>query len=249
MKNLKKSEKIMILTLVISAVISSYYFFVISPYFTERSNLLTSIESLDGNNISDTSLKKEILTLDNEIIKLEKEIDKFKDNNALEIIPHKELVEFIGLTSKIYDIDVKEFKENKDNKNTLSGYSSSEYSVGIQGEYSNIVEFTNSLYLMRSHFYIKDMKLEKIDLIPMTSGVKNGDESKKESITLDWFKKYSNKIDRLIPPDMKEDIIPEDLKKYDNSVSAIDSIYTKPSYNDETIQLIFKLKFLDSESN
>jgi Tfp pilus assembly protein PilO len=245
-KNLKKNEKIMLLVLAFGLIAFAYYMLIISPYLTKRIDLSTQITELEGKVRPDTSLNSEIKNLDNEIKRIDRDINGFTEDKFLQIITHKDFVEFIGLNSKVYEVTVKEFKEteNKDE----SEYKKKVYSLSVQGDYNNIVQFSNSLYLLRNHFYVKNMRLEKVDLIPMTATVKNGDDTKLETLTFDWFSKYNSKIDRIIPPDLLEGIIPENLTKYDSGYSEADKVYKKPEYNKEITELQFELHFIDYES-
>lgn len=217
---------------------------VVSPYITERSDTKEVINELSVKVKSTVSLEKELKDLDIELKKKNKEIENFKMDKYLEIMPHKDFIDFIGLNSKIYGVDVKDFKEDvsdlkKNNKI---------YDVTIQGDYKSIVKFTNGLYLMRNYFYMKDINLTRVELIPMSGGnLTDGNVSTKK-IDYGWFEDYSSKIDRIIPSDIKEGSVPDSLKPYDPTInSEFEKYYKKPIYNDETIQLEFKIQFVDYE--
>lgn len=233
-----KTILITFIYILISLIIFFYYVLLFKPYIENKDNLMFDSVDIKQENKNLEKLNEDILLSDNDVLIITQKLDDLKKGKTFEDIPYLDFIDYIGLTSEMYDLDIREL-------NDYSDPSFTDYLIGVQGSYVNTMKFVNSLYLLTSYFHIKEFKLETKQMIPLLDVKSDRERIGNSEITYEWFKPYLETVDDLMPSDLKEDnlisVIEKELEE--------DYIFEKPLEDGDVFLLTFKIRFLNSDQN
>lgn len=239
----------MVSVLLVSLVAYGFYEFVWVPAKSSEADLLTEQQKLE----SDLK-QKNVPLLEKKLQNLKKEKDNFnlkiaeiKEKRTFGTVDYQKLIEYLGKEADTLEVDMTRFKKMEFRNQKV--YWEIPYEVVVQGKYENLILFVNSLYKLENYFFITGIELQEVARIPMTEKTIEGSNNLRNDIEFDWAKDFMDKLDRNIPPELRQDMQEEFMKEFADEMrkfeDELQDITNEEAMIHDKLQLRFVFHFIE----
>lgn len=194
MKKMSKRERGLVIGLIGFLLIYVLYQYAFSPIREKKSGLSDKVSELESQVKDMDVLEGQYTRVKSQGEALKMDIKKMEVEKGFGVIDYQTLLTELGRNAKEYRADVIKFKrlEYKEKNN----YWEVPFEVSVQGEYRDIILFTDSIYQMGKYFVMSQIDMKQVDLIPMTNDV-NGEEGESETKVKPGFEWGPQFIEKL----------------------------------------------------
>lgn len=206
-----------IIVLVISYLLYTYLYV---PLKEEKDMLTEELSTLTPKMQDVSKLKTNVIDLSTKKKVLVNSLLSLKEEKGFDNIPYKELITYLGSKADELDLDITLF--TKMDLNDRGEYKEIPYDIKVEGNYSDITNFVNNLYELDTYFFITDIEMKEIDVLPIELMVKNDDVI---TMPFDWAENFISRVDKGIPTEYileySEEIDPYTLEQKINKKTEL----------------------------
>lgn len=206
-----------IIVLVISYLLYTYLYV---PLKEEKDMLTEELSTLTPKMQDISKLKTNVIDLSTKKKVLVNSLLSLKEEKGFDNIPYKELITYLGSKADELDLDITLF--TKMDLNDRGEYKEIPYDIKVEGNYSDITNFVNNLYELDTYFFITDIEMKEIDVLPIELMVKNDDVI---TMPFDWAENFISRVDKGIPTEYileySEEIDPYTLEQKINKKTEL----------------------------